>query len=63
MTANFSFEACYEAVKYEIEELHVDIEKAFEEALRRAETDPLYNKNMLKAYRAYIENEMIVEEA
>lgn len=62
MTADFSYEACYEAVKYEVEVLHKDPEKEFKKALKRASTDPLFNKTMLDAYRNYILNNIAIED-
>ena len=59
MKYDFSLEACMESVKFEIEELHVNIFEAYGRALVRAKQDIFYNKTMVKAYEQYIEDHQI----
>lgn len=59
MNADFSLEACYEAVVFEVETLHKNIFEAYGKALVRAKQDIFFNKTMIKAYEAYIENKGI----
>lgn len=51
---DFSLNACYESVVFEIEHLHVNIFEAYGKALVRAKQDVLYNKTMIEAYEKYI---------
>lgn len=54
MAHDFSLEACYESVEFEIEFLHVNIFEAYGRAMVRAKQDPFYNKTMISAYEKYI---------
>ena len=55
MEYDFSLNACYRSVVFEIEELHRDIFTEYGRALVRAKQDPWFNKTMIKAYEKYIE--------
>ena len=52
--SDFSLNACYESVVFEVEELHVNVFEALGRAIIRAEQDKLYNKTMIEAYKKYI---------
>lgn len=51
---DFSLEACYESVVFEIEFCHANIFESYGRALVRAQQDILFNKTMIKAYEKYI---------
>lgn len=55
MKIEYNMEACYKSVKFEIEFLHRNPQKALNEAIKRSEIDPLYNSKMIDAYKRYIE--------
>lgn len=52
---DFSLDACYEAVTFEIEHLHRDPFKELGRAITRAKHDIWFNKTMITAYEKYIE--------
>ena len=52
--SDFSLNACYESVKFEVETLNVNVFEALGRAIIRAEHDKFYNKNMIEAYKKYI---------
>lgn len=54
MEYDFSLEACYESVVFDIEELHHNVFEAYGRALVRAKQDILFNKTMIQAYEKYI---------
>lgn len=51
---DFSLEACYESVIFEVETLKVNVFEALGRAIIRAEQDKFYNKKMIDAYKKYI---------
>ena len=51
---DFSLNACYESVTFEIEELHYNPFQELGRAIIRAEQDPFFNKTMIEAYKKYI---------
>ena len=51
---DFSLNACYESVIFEVEELKVNVFEALGRAIIRAEQDVCYNKTMIEAYKKYI---------
>jgi hypothetical protein len=52
--ADFSLNACYDSVVFEVEFLKVNVFEAYGRALVRASQDVFYNKTMIKAYEKYI---------
>lgn len=52
--ADFSLNACYESVVFEVETLKVNVFEALGRAIIRAEQDVFYNKRMIDAYKKYI---------
>lgn len=52
--ADFSLNACYESVVFEVETLKVNVFEALGRAIIRAEQDVFYNKTMIDAYKKYI---------
>lgn len=54
-TADFSLDACYKHVVWEIEKMHYNIFEEYGRALTRAKQDPFFNKRMIEAYEKYIE--------
>ena len=59
MNADFSFNACYEEVVYEVEILHRNIFTEYGKSLVRAEQDIFFNRTMIKAYEKYIRDHNI----
>lgn len=59
MKVDFSFEACYKEVEFEIEVLHRNVFYEYGKSLVRAKQDMFFNKTMVKAYEKYIENNNI----
>lgn len=57
--ADFSFEACYKEVEFEVEVLHSNIFTEYGKSLVRAKQDIFFNKTMIRAYEKYIENNNI----
>lgn len=51
---DFSLNACYESVVFEVETLKVNVFEALGKAIIRAEKDVFYNKTMIDAYKKYI---------
>jgi hypothetical protein len=51
---DFSSDACYRSVVFEVERLHVNVFEALGRAYVRASQDKFYNKRMIKAYEQYI---------
>ncbi len=54
MSYDFSLNACYEQVKFEVEFLKHNIFEEYGRALIRAKQDPFFNKTMIEAYEMYI---------
>lgn len=54
MTYDFSLQACYESVEFEVEFLKKNVFEAYGRALIRAKQDVFYNKTMIEAYEKYI---------
>lgn len=54
MNADFSFNACYDEVVYEVEVLHRNIFTEYGKAMVRAKQDIFFNRTMIKAYEKYI---------
>ena len=54
--ADFSFDACYEEVVYEVEKLHWNPFEELGRSIIRAEQDVFFNKKMIDAYKEYIKN-------
>ena len=52
---DFSLDACYESVTFDIEFLHRNIFEEYGKALVRSKQDICFNKTMIKAYEKYIE--------
>ena len=52
--SDFSLDACYESVIFEVETLKVNVFEALGRAITRAEQDKCYNKTMIEAYKKYI---------
>ena len=52
--ADFSLNACYNSVVFEVETLKVNVFEALGRAIIRAEQDVFYNKRMIDAYKKYI---------
>ena len=52
---DFSLEACYESVVFEVEILHQNVFEQYGRALVRAKQDIWFNTRMIKAYEKYIE--------
>ena len=52
--SDFSLDACYESVEFEVEFLGVNVFEAYGRALIRATQDVFYNNTMIKAYEKYI---------
>ena len=52
--SDFSLDACYESVIFEVETLKVNVFDALGRAIIRAEQDKSYNKTMIEAYKKYI---------
>ena len=57
--ADFSLDACYESVVFEVERLKVNVFEALGRAIIRAEHDVFYNKTMIEAYKKYISDHNI----
>ena len=57
--ADFSLNACYESVVFEVETLKVNVFEALGRAIIRAEQDVFYNKTMIEAYKKYISDHNI----
>ena len=57
--ADFSLNACYESVVFEVETLKVNVFEALGRAITRAEQDVFYNKTMIVAYKKYISDHNI----
>lgn len=53
---DFSLEACYESVTFDVEELHRNVFEEYGRSLIRAKQDVFFNKTMIKAYEKYIED-------
>lgn len=53
---DFSFNACYEEVVFEVERIHRDPITEYGRAIVRADQDPFFNKAMIEAWKAYIDN-------
>ena len=51
---DFSLNACYESVIFEVEVLKVNVFEALGRAIIRAKQDIFYNKTMIEAYEKYI---------
>lgn len=54
MTADFSLNACMEAVKTDVEFLHMNPFEELGRAIIRAEQDIFFNKTMIEAWKKYI---------
>lgn len=54
MTADFSLDACMEAVKTDVEILHMNPFEELGRAIIRAEQDIFFNKTMIEAWKKYI---------
>lgn len=54
MEYDFSLKACYDSVKFQVEELHQNIFELYGRAIIRAKQDILFNKTMIQAYEKYI---------
>lgn len=54
MKYDYSLEACYEAVKYEVEVLGTNVFEALGRAIVRSEQDVFFNSKMIEAYKKYI---------
>jgi len=54
MTADFSLNACMEAVKFDVEFLHKNPFEELGRAIIRAEQDVFFNKTMIEAWKKYI---------
>lgn len=52
--SDFSLNACYKSVIFEVETLNVNVFEALGRAIIRAEQDKFYNKTMIEAYKKYI---------
>ena len=52
--SDFSLNACYESVIFEVETLKVNVFEELGRAIIRAEQDKFYNKTMIEAYKKYI---------
>ena len=52
--ADFSLDACYESVVFEVEILKVNVFEELGRAIIRAGQDVFYNKKMIEAYKKYI---------
>lgn len=59
MNTDFSFNACYEEVVFEVEVLHRNIFTEYGRAIVRAEQDIFFNRTMIKAYEKYIRDHNI----
>ena len=57
--ADFSLDACYESVVFEVETLKANVFEALGRAIIRAEQDVFYNKTMIEAYKKYISDHNI----
>ena len=55
MEYDFSLKACYDSVKFDVEELHNNVFEEYGRALIRAKQDPFFNKTMIQAYEKYID--------
>ena len=51
---DFSLNACYESVVFEVEILKVNVFEELGRAIIRAGQDVFYNKKMIEAYKKYI---------
>lgn len=51
---DFSLNACYESVVFEVEILKANVFEELGRAIIRAEQDVFYNKKMIEAYKKYI---------
>lgn len=51
---DFTLNACYESVIFEVEVLKVNVFEALGRAIIRAKQDVFYNKTMIEAYEKYI---------
>lgn len=51
---DFSLEACYKSVEFEVEFLHRNVFEEYGRAMVRAGQDAFFNKTMIKAYEKYI---------
>ena len=49
--SDFSLNACYESVVFEVETLKVNVFEELGRAIIRAEQDVFYNKTMIVAYK------------
>lgn len=54
MKYDFSLEACYEAVRFEVEVVGTNVFEALGRAIVRAEQDVSFNNTMIEAYKKYI---------
>ena len=61
--SDFSLNACYESVIFEVETLKVNVFEALGRAIIRAEQDKFYNKKMIDAYKKYISDHNMKWEA
>lgn len=52
--SDFSLDACYKSVVFEIEQLHTNVFEALGRAIVRSEQDSFFNKTMIEAYKKYI---------
>ena len=51
---DFSLNACYESVIFEVEVLKANVFDCLGRAIIRAKQDVFYNKTMIEAYKKYI---------
>ena len=51
---DFTLNACYESVIFEVEVLKANVFDALGRAIIRSEQDVFYNKTMIEAYKKYI---------
>lgn len=52
---DFSLDACYRSVVFEVEELHRNVFEELGRAIVRAKQDVFFNETMIDAYKKYIE--------
>lgn len=56
MKYDYSLEACYEAVKFEVETVGTNVFEALGRAIIRDEQDMFFNTTMIEAYKKYIKD-------
>lgn len=56
MKYDYSLEACYEAVRYEVEVVGTNVFEALGRAIIRSEQDVFFNNKMIEAYKKYIKD-------